>query len=73
VTESAFGGSLESGGRFRVSALGTNLASVPVKALSHFIFFSIFKKFCTFNAICNVNVAMKYFTVEHKKVHFRPI
>jgi hypothetical protein len=37
--ESAFGGSLESGGRFCVGAFGRNLASVAVKVSSRLIYF----------------------------------
>jgi hypothetical protein len=43
VAESAFGGSLESGGRFCVGAFGRNLASVAVKIFSHLIY--LIKKF----------------------------
>jgi hypothetical protein len=38
VVGSAFGGSLESGGRFCVGAFGRNLASVAMKMLSHLIY-----------------------------------
>jgi hypothetical protein len=43
LAESAFGGCLESGGRFCVGAFGRNLASVAVKMSPHFILFA--KKF----------------------------
>jgi hypothetical protein len=38
LTESAFGGNLESGGRFCVGAFDRNLASVAVKMFSHLIY-----------------------------------
>jgi hypothetical protein len=71
LTESAFGGNLESGGRFCVGAFGRNLASVAVMMFSHLIYF-IKKcyKFCTFNAICKENVAMNCITVKHKTGSF---
>jgi hypothetical protein len=37
--ESAFGRSLDTGGRFFVGAFGRNLASVAVKMFSHLIYF----------------------------------
>jgi hypothetical protein len=46
LAESAFGGSLESGGRFCVGAFGRNLTSVAVKMFSHLIYF--IKKLYTF-------------------------
>jgi hypothetical protein len=71
LAESAFGGSLESGGRFCVGAFGRNLASVAVKIFSHLIYFiRKFYKFCTFSAICKDNAAINCITVEHKKVSF---
>jgi hypothetical protein len=39
LAESAFVGSLESGGRFCVGAFDRNLASVAVKMFKHFIYF----------------------------------
>jgi hypothetical protein len=39
LAESAFGGSLESDGRYCVSAFGKNMASVVVKMFSHLIYF----------------------------------
>jgi hypothetical protein len=39
LAESAFGGSLESGGRFCVGAFGRNLASVAKKMFSYLIYF----------------------------------
>jgi hypothetical protein len=36
LAEYAFGGSLESGGRFCVDTFGRNVASVAVKMFSHF-------------------------------------
>jgi hypothetical protein len=58
---SAFGGSLESSGRFCVGAFGRNLASVAVKMFSHLIYFmKKFYKFCTFNTICKDNAAINY-------------
>jgi hypothetical protein len=46
VAESASGGILESGGRFYVTALGRNLASVAMKIFSFLIYF--IQKFYTF-------------------------
>jgi hypothetical protein len=57
VAESAFGGSLESGGRFCVGAFGRNVASVAVNMFSCLIYFI---RRCTFNAICKAKVAIKY-------------
>jgi hypothetical protein len=66
--ESAFGGSLESGGRFCVGAFGRNLASVAVKMFSHLIYFiKKFDKFCTLNAVCRDNSAINCITVRHRK------
>jgi hypothetical protein len=71
--ESAFGGSLESGGRFCVGAFGRNLASVAVKIFSHLIYFKKkFYKFCTFNVLCKDNAAINCITVHHKK-RFIPV
>jgi hypothetical protein len=68
---SAFGGSLESGGRFCVGAFGRNLASVALKMFSHEIYiFKEFYKFCTFNAICKDNSARNRITVQHKTGSF---
>jgi hypothetical protein len=56
LTESAFGGSLESCGRFCVGAFGRNLASVDLKMFSHFIYFvKKFYNFCASSAICKDN------------------
>jgi hypothetical protein len=69
--ESAFGGILESGGRFCVCAFGRNLVSAAMKMFSHEIYFM--KKFCkfgTFNAICKGNAAINCITVQHKKGSF---
>jgi hypothetical protein len=66
--ESAFGESLESGGRFCVGVFGRNLASVSVKIFSHLIY--IIKKVykcCTFNAICKDNAAINCTTFQHRK------
>jgi hypothetical protein len=38
LVKSAFGGSLESGGRFCVGAFGRNLASVTVTMLSYLLY-----------------------------------
>jgi hypothetical protein len=68
---SAFGGSLESGGRFCAGASGRNLASVAVKMFSHLIYyFTKSCKCCTLNAICKDNVAINCITVQHKKGSF---
>jgi hypothetical protein len=65
----AFGGSVESGGRFCVGAFGRNLASVAVKMFSHLNFFiKKFYKLCTFNAICKDNAAINCITVQHKNI-----
>jgi hypothetical protein len=70
VAESAFGGSLESQGRFCVGAFGSYLPSVAVKMFSHSINVIQNCKFCTFKAICKDNAAIT--TVQHKKkVHSR--
>jgi hypothetical protein len=70
LAESAFGGSLGSGGRFCVGAFGRNLASVAVKMFSHLIqFIKNFYK-CTFNAICKVNAAINCITIQDKKGSF---
>jgi hypothetical protein len=75
VVESAFGGSLESGGWFCVGAFGRNLASVAMKILSHFIYLKkAFYKFFIFNAISKDNAAINCITVLHKKkVHSRQL
>jgi hypothetical protein len=70
---SAFGGRLESGGRFGVGAFCRNLASVAVKMFSHLIHF--YKKmytFCTFNAICKDNIAKKLYHCSKQK-RFTPV
>jgi hypothetical protein len=68
LAESPFGGSLESGGRFCVGALGRNLDSVAVKNFSHLIYFiKKFYKFYTFNVICKDNSAINCITVKDKK------
>jgi hypothetical protein len=65
LAESAFGGSLESGGRFYVGAFDRNLASVAVKMFSHLIYFSKkFDKFCNFNAICKDIASINYITLQ---------
>jgi hypothetical protein len=47
LAESAFGESLESGGRFCVGAFDRNLASVALKMFSHLIYFiKKLYKFC---------------------------
>jgi hypothetical protein len=68
MSESAFGGSLDSGGRFCVGASGRN--SITVKMFSHLIhayFINKLYKFCSFNAICKDNAAINCITVQHKK------
>jgi hypothetical protein len=68
VEESAFGGSLESGGRFCVGAFSRNLASVDVKMFPHLIpLIKTLFKFCTFNVVCKDNAAVNYINVQHKK------
>jgi hypothetical protein len=53
VVGSAFGRSLESGGRFFVGVFGMNLVSVTANVFSHPMYFiKIFYEFCTLNAIC---------------------
>jgi hypothetical protein len=69
--ESAFGGILESGGRFCVGAFGRNLASVAVKMFSHLIYFiKKFHTFCTFNAIFKDSAALNCITVQNKEGPF---
>jgi hypothetical protein len=69
MAESAFGGSLELGGRFCVGAFGRNLASVAVKTFPHTIYFiKRFYKFCILNLIRKDNVAINYITLQHKRV-----
>jgi hypothetical protein len=70
----AFGGSMESGGRFYVIALNRNLALVSVKMFSHSVLFT--EKFCTFcsiNTIYKVNPATNYITVQHKEFQSRQL
>jgi hypothetical protein len=62
LAESAFGGSLESGGRFCVDAFGRNLASVAVKMFSHLI---KFLRNLT-NFVLSIRVAINCITVQHK-------
>jgi hypothetical protein len=70
VVGSAFGGSLESGGRFCVGGFGRNLASVAVKMFSNLIYFTKkFYKFRTFNEIFKDN-AINCIAVQHKKGSF---
>jgi hypothetical protein len=64
LAESAFGGNLESGGRFCVGAFGRNLASVAVKMFSHSIYFeNKLYKSCAFSAICKDNAAINCITI----------
>jgi hypothetical protein len=68
LAEFAFGGSLESGGRFCARDFVRNLASVAVKIISTFIYFK--KKcyaFCAFDAICKDNASINCITVQHKE------
>jgi hypothetical protein len=51
---SAFGGSLEPGGRFCVGAFGRNLVSVAMKTFSHLIYFIKISAICKDNAAINV-------------------
>jgi hypothetical protein len=63
LTECAFCGSLESGGRFCVGAFGKNLASVAVKMFLHLIYLS--RKF--FNCVLSMRLAALHcITVQHK-------
>jgi hypothetical protein len=75
LAESAFGGSLESGGRCSVCAFGRNLASVFVNMFSHSIYFikKISNKFCTFIAVCKDNAAINCIAVQHEKIHSRQL
>jgi hypothetical protein len=54
LVESAFGGSLETGGRFCVGAFGKNLASIAVKIFSHLIFL---KNKCYINFVPSIRFA----------------
>jgi hypothetical protein len=72
LSESVFGGSLESGGWYCVGAFGRNLASVAAKMFLHLIYFiKTFYTFCTLNAIHKINAAINCITVQHKNVHSR--
>jgi hypothetical protein len=64
LAESAFGGSLESGGPFCVRTFGRDVVSVAVK-----MFTDIFYEFCTFNAICKDNAAINCLLLNTKEVH----
>jgi hypothetical protein len=69
LAESAFGGSVESGGRFCIGAFGRNLASVAVKMFSHLILFvKKCHKSCTFSAICKDNAAINCISSQHKRL-----
>jgi hypothetical protein len=71
LAESAFGGSLESGGRFFVGTFGRNLDRVAVKMFSDIIYFTKkFYKFCTLSAICKDNAAINCIAVQHKNGSF---
>jgi hypothetical protein len=73
LAESAFGGSLESGGRFCVGAFGRNLASVALKMFLYLIqFIKRFCKFCTFNVTFKNNAAINCIIVQQKK-RFIPV
>lgn len=72
--ESALGGSLESGGQYRVGAFSTNLTTVAMKAFSDLNY--VIKKFCkmyTFYVISKIFSAINIIDPEHKKVYFRQI
>jgi hypothetical protein len=78
LAESAFGGSLESGGRFCVGAFGRNLesgglfcvgafggnlTSVALNIFSHLLYtIKKFYKLCAIDAICKDNVAINCIT-----------
>jgi hypothetical protein len=71
LAKSAFGGILESGGRFCVGAFRRNLASVAVKMFSHLIYFKKkFYKLCTSDVVYKDNAAINCTTVQHKKSSF---
>jgi hypothetical protein len=72
--ESAFGDSLESGGRFCVGAFDKNVVSAAVKMFSYLIhFIKKCYKFCIVNAICKDSAAINCITVLHKKFHSRQL
>jgi hypothetical protein len=66
LTESAFGGSLESGDRFYVGVSGRNISSGALKVFSHLIYFiNVFYK-CSFSAIFRDKAATICITVQHR-------
>jgi hypothetical protein len=68
---SAFGGSLESSGRFLLVHLARIWPQSP-KMISHLIYFiQKFYKFCTLNEICKDNDAINCFSVQHKRGSFQ--
>jgi hypothetical protein len=53
-----------------VGFVSVRLASVAVNIFSHLIYsVRTFYTFCTFNEICNDNVATNCFAVQHEKVN----
>jgi hypothetical protein len=67
--ESAFVGSLESGGRFCVGVSGRNLFSVAVKMFSHVIYFTKkLYKCCTLNAIYKDSAEIQCITIQQKRL-----
>jgi hypothetical protein len=74
LAESAFGGSLDSGGRFCVGAFGRNTASVAVKMFSQLIYFiKQFYNCCTLNAICKDNAEINCVTFQRKRCFSRQL
>jgi hypothetical protein len=72
LAESSFGGSLESGGRFYVSAFGKNLASVSVKMFTQLIYF--IKEFCSLCRLLSMRFTINCITVQHtEKVNSRQL
>jgi hypothetical protein len=63
LVESAFGGSLKSGGRFCVLVFSRNLTCRREDVFTFNLLEKKFYKFCTFNAICNANDAKNSITV----------
>jgi hypothetical protein len=72
LAESAFGGSLESGGLLYVGAFGRNLASVAIVLVSfdNGVWHSQNKSRASF---CKDNAAINCITVQHKKVSFHQV
>jgi hypothetical protein len=73
LAETAFGRTLETGGRFCVGVFGENLDSVAVKLFSHLIYFgkNIYK--CSFNKIFKDHAGRTVLMINQNKVHSRQL